>query len=175
MKIRLYLLAFTLGFLLLFPAYAVGDLHRSNTSPIVFTAPAQQVSSPDHAPDYVLEKVTLVGDYQYTRPGRSVTPRIIVRNQGGDDKAPGDVPVEAWLGETSLIPVTDTFSPLKAGQAAMFTLRFMIPHEIPRIPSHLTIKIDPWNTRNEEGDGANELSTLSLVVIEDMKKSWDDW
>lgn len=175
MHFRLHLLAISVGFLLILTAPVYGDQNLSNTSPIVFTAPAQVVSSPEKAHDYILEKVTLAGDYAYTRPGRSVTPRIIVRNQGGDDTAPGNVPVEAWLGETRLIPVTDTFPPLKAGQAAMFTLRFMIPHEIPRLPNHLTIRIDPWNTRNEGGDGGNELSTLSLVVIEDMKKSWDDF
>ncbi|MCA1915634.1 hypothetical protein [Methanospirillum hungatei] len=174
MNIRVYFLVISIGFLLMPACSVVADTNISHTSSIVFTAPAQVVSpQADH--DYVLEKVSLAGDYAYTRPGRSVTPRIIITNQGGDDIAPGNVPVEAWLGDTRLIPVTDTFPPLKGGTSAMFDLRFMIPHDIPRLPNHLTIKIDPWNTRKEAGDGINELSTLSLVVIEDKNKSWDDF
>ena len=129
------------------------------------------ISSLPECHDYVLEKVTLDKDFAYTRAGRSLTPRIIVKNQGGDDVYPGNVPVEAWLGETPLIPVVDNFPPLKGGTSAMFMLRFMIPHDIPRRPVHLTIKIDPWNTRNECGDGTNEFTTLSLVVIEDKVKT----
>jgi len=175
MNIRFTLLVISIGFLLMLTGPVVADTNKSLTSPIVFTAPAQVVSPQSAGHDYVLEKISLAGDYAYTRPGRSVTPRIIITNQGGDDIAPGNVPVEAWIGDTRLIPVTDTFPPLKGGTSAMFDLRFMIPHDIPRLPNHLTIKIDPWNTRKEAGDGINELSTLSLVVIEDKNKSWDDF
>jgi hypothetical protein len=175
MNIRLYFLVISIGFLMMLTGPVVADDNATHASPIVFTAPAQVISFQSEGHDYVLEKVSLAGDYAYTRPGRSVTPRIIVTNQGGDDIVPGNVPVEAWLGETRLIPVTDTFPPLKGGTSAMFDLRFMIPHDIPRLPSHLTIKIDPWNTRKEAGEGVNELSTLSLVVIEDKNKSWDDF
>lgn len=159
--------------LLMFAGFVLAD-NSTNPSSIVFTAPAMVISSPPECHDYVLEKVTLDKDFAYTRAGRSLTPRIIVRNQGGDDISPGDVLVEAWLGETQLIPVTDTFPPLKGKTSAMFHLRFMIPHDIPKLPCHLTIKIDPWNTRNECGDGINEFTTLSLVVIEDKVKRWDD-
>lgn len=160
--------------LLLMFTGSVFAANSTNASPIIFSSPVLNISSQSECHDYVLEKVTLGGDYSYTRSGRSLTPRIIVRNQGGDDISPGDVLVEAWLGETQLIPVTDTFPPLKGKTSAMFHLRFMIPHDIPKLPCHLTIKIDPWNTRNECGDGINEFTTLSLVVIEDKVKRWDD-
>ena len=170
---KIYLVT-SIVMLLMFAGYAFAD-NSTDPSSIVFSAPAMVISSLPECHDYVLEKVTLDKDFAYTRAGRSLTPRIIVKNQGGDDVYPGNVPVEAWLGETPLIPVVDNFSPLKGGTSAMFMLRFMIPHDIPRRPVHLTIKIDPWNTRNECGDGANEFTTLSLVVIEDKVKNWDDF
>ena len=161
--------------LVLVTGYALAEENKTNISPILFSSPSLMIDSPNNGVhDYVLQKATLAGDYTTVRPGRSVTPRIVVYNQGGDDIAPGNVPVEAWLGETLLIPVSGDFSPLKGGTSAMYTLRYMIPQDIPLMPDHLTLKIDPWNTRNEEGTGTNELTTLALVVIEDPRKAWDD-
>lgn len=143
----------------------------SNSSQVIFTFPdPAPVSSATIGHDYVLQKVSLTGDYAYTRPGRCLTPRIIVMNQGGDDIVQGKVPVEAWLGDTLLIPVVDSFPPLEAGKSAMIDLRYMIPHGIPLLPDHLTIKIDPWNTRGEKGTGVNEKSSVAYVVLRD-----DDW
>jgi len=155
--------------------YALAGENEINVSSIAFNAPTQVEQTHNTSHDYVLQKVSLSGDYSYTRPGRSVSPRIVVHNQGEDDTAPGNVPVEAWLGDTFLIPVTAEFAPLKGGTSAMYTLRYMIPPDIPLLPDHLTLKIDPWNTRNEGGTGTNELTTLALVVIEDRSKSWDDF
>jgi hypothetical protein len=129
-----YLLVCILGILIL-SSHAMATDHQGNISSIIFTTPTPGLSSPEKNHDYVLESVSLVGDYTTTRAGRTLTARIVVRNQGGDDMAEGDVPVEAWLGDTMLIPVSNTFPPLKRGTAAMFTLRYMIPHDIPTIPA----------------------------------------
>lgn len=150
---------------------AGADNNLTNESPIIFSFPdPTSYNDVSAGHDYVLQKVTLVGEYLYTRPGKSVTPRIIVYNQGGDDIAPDNVPVEAWLGETQLIPITGTFKPLAGGKSGMFELRYMIPHSIQLLPSPLTIKIDPWNTRGESGTGENEKTTVAMVVLED-----NDW
>ena len=50
-----------------------------------------------------------------------------------------------------------------------------IPQDIPLMPAHLTMKIDPWNTRKEAGTGTNDFTTLALVVIEDRNNKWDDF
>lgn len=103
--------------------YALAEENKINVSPIVFNAPAQVEQNHNTSHDYVLQKVSLSGDYSYTRPGRSVTPQIIVHNQGEDDTAPGNVPVDAWFGDTILIPVVAEFTPIKGGTSAMYTLR----------------------------------------------------
>lgn len=150
----------------------MGDDNQTNTSPTIFSFPTvTTVPSGQAGHDYVLQKVTLASEYSMLRPGRSLAPRIIVYNQGGDDTAPGNVPVEAWLGDTLLIPVTGEFLPLKGGTSGMYTLRYMIPHDIPKLSYHLTLKIDPWETRHEAGDGTNDMTTQSLVIIEDVE--WD--
>lgn len=123
--------------------------------------------------DYVLGKITLPSEYAYIRPGRSINLRITVKNQGSDDNNPDQVPVEAWLGDYQLIPVNSGFHQMKGGTSAMYTLRYMIPMDIPVNSYHLTIKIDPWNTKGEDGPGQNENTTPALVVIED-KSANDD-
>lgn len=156
--------------------YVLAEENKTNVSPIIFSVPDKTaLNTGGYGHDYVLQKATLAGDYSTTRPGRSVNPSIIVYNQGGDDTAPGNVPVEAWLGDTKLIPVHGEFIPLKGGTSAMYTLRYMIPQDIPLMPAHLTMKIDPWNTRQEVGTGTNDFTTLALVVIEDRNNKWDDF
>lgn len=141
--------------------------------PMIFSSPQSvEPGAPEEiGHDYVLQKVSLPQEFIFTRPGKPISPRIVVRNQGGDDNSPENVPVEAWLCDTPLIPVYGDFIPLKGGTSAMYTLRYMIPHDVQGIPCHLTIKIDPWNTRNETGTGPNELTTAALVSIETKRLS----
>ncbi|MDD1724518.1 MAG: hypothetical protein LUQ07_05260 [Methanospirillum sp.] len=152
------------------PASAASADTSSNISQMVFSVPgAIQKDTGNIGHDYVLLNVVLSQDYTYVRSGRSISPRITIKNQGGDDTNQGNVPVEAWLGDTILIPVHGEFIPLKGGTSAMYTLRYMIPQDVPLLPNHLTLKIDPWNTRNESGNGPNDLTTKALIVIEDKK------
>jgi|GEM_PF-1034296 len=143
----------------------------SNTSDVSFTTPQsveQTITKDTH--DYVLEKIILPSESAYIRPGRSINPKILVKNQGGDDIKPELVPVEAWLGDYQLIPVIAGFLPMKGKTAAMFSLRYMIPADINPEGNHLVIKIDPWNTRDENGPGINENTTLALVNIIDKEE-----
>jgi hypothetical protein len=147
------------------------DENISNISNVSFSTPLpveQTMTNDTH--DYVLEKIILPSESAYIRPGRSINPKIMVKNQGGDDMKPDLVPVEAWLGDSQLIPVIAVFPPMKGKTSALFSLRFMIPSDINPEGNHLVIKIDPWNTRDEKGTGINENTTRALVNIEDKNE-----
>ena len=173
MQKRMILLLIFCVFLMLCQPPAVADENGTFLSPIIFSTPEPVKNSFTESVghDYILQKVSLPQEFIFTRPGKPISPRIVVRNQGGDDENPGNVPVEAWLCDTPLIPVYGDFIPLKGGTSAMYTLRYMIPHDVQEIPCHLTIKIDPWNTRNETGTGSNDMTTAALVSIENKRLS----
>jgi len=173
MQKRTLILSTLLAILLFCQPPVVADENGTFLSPIIFSSPEPVKSSVTESAshDYVLQKVSLPQEFIFTRPGKPITPRIVVKNQGGDDLNPGNVPVEAWLCDTPLIPVYGDFIPLKGGTSAMYTLRYMIPYDLQEIPCHLTIKIDPWDTRNETGTGLNDFTTAALISIENKKLS----
>lgn len=174
MQNRPLLLSILFGVFLFFQLPAVADENGTFLTPIIFSSPEPVKTGLAETAfhDYVLQKVSLPQEFIFTRPGKPISPRIVVRNQGGDDENPGNVPVEAWLCDTPLIPVYGDFIPLKGGTSAMYTLRYMIPHDIQEIPCHLTLKIDPWNTRNETGTGPNDFTTAALISIENNRLSY---
>jgi hypothetical protein len=140
----------------------------SNISDHSFSSPQMKdMNGNQDTHDYHLEKIILPSESTYVRPGRSINPEIFVSNQGGNDTHSGLVPVEAWFGDTQLIPVIATFPPMEKGTRSMYSLRFAIPNDIVPEAYPLTIKIDPWNTRKETGPGRNDNTTLSLIDIKD--------